>query len=62
MTQNKKFIVVKDKTTAEKFLTSGFQLVNKVSDTWTFINSVPANFCFDEIDKKKFIYTNKFSL
>lgn len=62
MAQNKKFIVVKDKTTAEKFLASGFQLVSKVADMWTFINSAPTNFCFDEIDKKKFIYTNNFSL
>ena len=54
----KKFILTKDENTANQFLASGFQLVNKTSDLWIFMNSAPQHFNFDEIDKSKFCYSN----
>ena len=59
---NKKFIIVQDETTANKLVASGFQLVSKVNDTYTFMNQVPQHFRFDEIDKSKLAYTNILSL
>ncbi len=54
----KKFIITKDESTANKLLTCGCQLVSNVSGTWTFMNSVPTNFSFAEIDKKAYSYTD----
>ena len=59
---NKKFVIVQDETTAQKLITSGFQLVSKVNNTYTFMNQVPQHFSFDEIDTKKLAYTNILSL
>ena len=59
---NKKFVIVQDETTAQKLITSGFQLVSKVNNTYTFMNQVPQHFNFDEIDTKKLAYTNILSL
>lgn len=54
----KKFIITKDETTANKLITCGFQLVSNVSGVWTFMNACPANFNFDEVDKKTYSYTD----
>lgn len=62
MPQDKKFIIVKDKETADKFIASGFKFIGESSGAWTFINAAPQNFCFEEIDKTKFVYTNVLSL
>ena len=59
---NKKFIIVQDKTTANKLIASGFQLVSKLNDTYTFMNQVPQHFSFDEVDKSKLAYTNILSI
>lgn len=59
---NKKFIIVQDEATANKLVASGFQLVSKVNNTYTFINQVPQHFNFDEVDKSKLAYTNILSL
>ena len=59
---NKKFIIVQDEATANKLIASGFQLVSKVNNTYTFMNQVPQHFNFDEIDKSKLAYTNILSL
>ena len=54
----KKFIITKDESTANKLLTCGFQLVNNISGVWTFMNIAPTNFSFAEIDKKTYSYSN----
>ena len=59
---NKKFIIVQDEATANKLVASGFQLVSKVNNTYTFINQVPQHFNFDEVDKSKLAYTNILSI
>ena len=59
---NKKFIIVQDEATANKLIASGFQLVSKLNDTYTFMNQVPQHFNFDEIDKSKLAYTNILSI
>lgn len=59
---NKKFIIVQDKATANKLIASGFQLVSKVNNTYTFMNQVPQHFSFDEVDKSKLAYTNILSI
>lgn len=55
---NKKFIIVQDESTANKLISSGFQLVTQVNGTYTFMNIIPQHFSFDEIDKSKLAYTN----
>ena len=59
---NKKFIIVQDEATALKLLASGFRLVSQLNNTYTFMNQVPQNFTFDEIDKSKLAYTSILSL
>lgn len=59
---NKKFIIVQDETIAKKLIASGFRLVYQLNNTYTFMNQVPQNFSFDEIDKSKLAYTNILSL
>ena len=59
---NKKFVIVQDEITAQKLITSGFQVVSKVNNTYTFMNQVPQHFSFDEVDTKKLAYTNILSL
>ncbi len=54
----KKFIITKDESTANKLLACGFQLVSNVSGVWTFMNIAPKNFSFAEIEKEKYSYTN----
>lgn len=58
----KKFIITKDEATANKLLTCGFQLISNVSGVWTFMNIVPKNFSFAEIDKKTYSYSNNLFL
>lgn len=59
---NKKFIIVQDEATAKKLITSGFRLVSQLNNTYTFMNQVPQNFTFDEVDKSKLAYTSILSL
>ena len=58
----KKFIIVQDEATANKLIASGFRLVSQLNNTYTFMNQVPQNFTFDEIDKSKLAYTSILSL
>lgn len=62
MNNNKKFIIVQDKATADKLIAGGFQLVSSNNNTYTFINSTPKNFSFDEVDVTKIAYTNMLSI
>ena len=59
---NKKFIIVQDESTANKLISSGFQLVTQVNGTYTFMNIIPQHFNFDEVDKSKLVYTNILSI
>lgn len=54
----KKFIITKDKSTADKLISCGFQLISNVSDVWTFLNVVPKNFSFTEIKKEEYSYSD----
>ena len=54
----KKFIITRDELTAKKMIAGGFQLVNNLAGSWTFLNVAPKNFSFAEIDKEKYSYTN----
>ena len=58
MSQEKKFIKTTDKETADKLISFGFQLVSQSGNAYTFLNQLPANFTFDEVDKKKMAYSN----
>lgn len=59
---NKKFIIVQDETIAKKLIASGFHLVSHLNNTYTFMNQVPQNFNFSEVDKSKLAYSNILSL
>ena len=59
---NKKFIIVQDESTANKLISSGFQLVTQVNGTYTFMNIIPQHFNFSEVDKSKLVYTNILSI
>lgn len=54
----KKFINTTDKETADKLIFAGFQLVSQGNNVYTFLNQLPVNFVFNEVDKKKIVYTN----
>jgi len=58
----KKFIVTKDGQVATKFIAAGLQLVSEIAGVYTFVNKIPKNFTFDEIDKTKYCFTNKLHL
>lgn len=57
--RNAKFIIVQDNDTAKKLELSGFQLVSKINGIFTFMNTVPQHFNFEEIDIKKLVYTDR---
>lgn len=56
---DKKFIVVNEKSVANKLIASGFVLVSQIGDTYAFINN-QKNFNFADIGKVH--YTNILSL
>ena len=58
----KNFIKTTDKETADKLMSAGFQLVSHSGNVYTFLNQVPKNFIFEEIDQKKMAYTNILSM
>lgn len=58
----KKFIITKDESTANKFIALGLQLISNVSGVWTFLNIMPKNFQFDGVDQKTFTYSNTLCL
>ena len=55
---NKKFIIVQDESTANKLISSGFQLVSQVNGTYTFMNETQEKFNFASIDNTKLHFTN----
>ena len=54
---SKKFIITKDPEVAKKLATA-FKQVNNANGTWVFLNEVPTSFNFEQLDRKKFTYTN----
>lgn len=59
---DKKFIVTKNESTANKLIAAGFHLVSNIAGVWTFQNVVPHNFSFENFDKKQIAYTNILSI
>lgn len=62
MSQKKNFIMTSDKETADKLISVGFQLVSQDNGTYTFLNQLPKNFSFEEVDKTKMAYTNMLNI
>lgn len=62
MSQKQNFIMTRDKETADKLISAGFQLVSQSGNVYTFLNQLPKNFSFDEVDKGKMAYTNILSM
>lgn len=62
MQKEKMFIKTTDKKTADKLAFAGFQLVSQSDNVYTFLNQLPKNFNFDELDNKKIAYTNTFNV
>lgn len=60
MKQN--FIKTTDKETVDKLMLLGFQLISHVGDMYTFLNQPTKNASFDEVDKKKYAYSNILSM
>ena len=61
--QNKSnFIVTADKETADKLVLRGFQLISNSDSVYTFLNQPPKKFTFDNVDKKKVVYTNSLNI
>lgn len=56
--KNTKFIIVQDENIANKLISSGFQMVSRTNDMYTFINAIPQHFNFEEIDIKKVYFTD----
>jgi hypothetical protein len=59
---DKKFIVTKDETIANKMIAYKFRLVSAIAGTYTFVNETPDNFSFDKFDVKKLHFTNNLHL
>lgn len=62
MSQKQNFITTTDKETADKLMSVGFQLVSQSGSVYTFLNQLPKNFSFDEVDKTKMAYTNSLNI
>ena len=62
MSQKQNFITTTDKETADKLISAGFRLVSQNGNAYTFLNQLPKNFTFDEVDKTKMAYTNILSM
>lgn len=58
---NQLFIKVFDQTTAQLLINSGFQIVSKEPNQWTFLNDI-GKLNFDEIDLKKMHFCSNLSI
>lgn len=54
----KNFITTVDKEIANKLISVGFQLVSQNGVSYVFLNQLPKNFTFNEVDVKKICYTD----
>lgn len=59
---NQKFIMTKDKATAQSFISSGLKLVSQIGGTYTFLNQYLKHFNFGEIDKSKYCFSDILSM
>lgn len=59
---DKKFIITKDESIANKMIAYKFKLVSAIAGVYTFINQSPEKFSFDESDVKKMHFTNNLHL
>lgn len=57
-----KFILVNDKNTVNKMKSYGMKVFYEDSEMAVFLNKMPDNFNFDEIDHTKLKFTNKLFL
>lgn len=57
--KDEKFIVVQDELVANQLIAAGFQLMSQINKTYTFINTIPQSFKFENIDIKKLAFTNR---
>lgn len=62
MSQKQNFIKTTDKETADKLISVGFKLVSQNGNVYTFLNRLPKNFNFDEVDRTKMAYTNTLNI
>lgn len=56
---DKKFVITKDESIANKMIAYKFKLVSAISGVYTFINQSSEKFSFDEYDVKKVYFTDK---
>lgn len=59
---DKKFVVTKDETIANKMIAHKFKLVSAIAGVYTFVNETPEKFAFDVFDVKKLHFTNNLHL
>lgn len=59
---DKKFIKTTDSETANKLIAYGYKLISHIGSIYTFINEIPTELKFEEVDKKKIVYDNKLML
>ena len=57
-----KFMIVQDKTVVNKLKNAGFQLISEENGLYVFLNILPQNFNFEEVDLVKIGFTNILSL
>ena len=57
--KDSKFIIVQDVKTANKLKSSGFHMLSQMNGIYTFVNTAPQYFNFEEIDIKKLVYTDR---
>lgn len=55
------FIKTTDESTAKKMISEGFKLVSQIGQVYTFLNDIPENFHFGNVDKKQIAYSNVLS-
>ena len=60
--KDSKFMIVQDKSTADKLKAAGFQLISDTNGLCIFVNMPPRNFSFDEVDLVKIGFTNILSI
>lgn len=58
----KKFIKTTDTETANKLIAYGYKLISHVGSVYTFLNEVPSELNFEDVNKKKIVYDNKLTL
>lgn len=55
---NDKFIMTTDKQVAKSFIAAGFKVLSQNGGGYIFLNQPPKSFNFEQVDRKKYVYTN----